>query len=276
MLVSSWNVRGLHDPRKSRSIKAMLIEVKPSLMLLQETKMSSSELSKICKKFWYKCSWLTQDSVGQSGGFAILWDSRSLECSLAFSSIFWMAVVTKCLSTGKSFYLINVYGPQDEALKQVCWSEITNWIASQTLLPCIIEGLMKKREVLHLWIHAQCGLTSLLKKSISLNLSTQMENSLGAIDNQGIGKTWQILGVSFMAWAGYSLPNRGGPLCRFWPLAHCYYIGPWGEEERLPIPIRKNVDQWPQFCGLCSAMVAGRHSVLWNPNVHFCLQAQLS
>lgn len=50
MKLISWNIRGLNNPRKGRLLKNMLMQEKPSILFLQETKCNSTVLEKIAAK----------------------------------------------------------------------------------------------------------------------------------------------------------------------------------------------------------------------------------
>jgi len=50
MKLMSWNIRGLNGPKKGRLLKNMLMEEKPTVLFLQETKCNMSILKKIAAK----------------------------------------------------------------------------------------------------------------------------------------------------------------------------------------------------------------------------------
>jgi len=75
MKLISWNIRGLNGPRKGRLLKNMLMQEKPSILFLQETKCSSVTLEKIAAKVWPSGLVAAVDAQGASGGLAILWDA---------------------------------------------------------------------------------------------------------------------------------------------------------------------------------------------------------
>jgi len=50
MKLISWNIRGLNNPRKDRLLKNMLMQEKPNILFLQETKCNSTVLEKIAAK----------------------------------------------------------------------------------------------------------------------------------------------------------------------------------------------------------------------------------
>jgi len=50
MIVTSWNIRGLNSKGKQRYLKERIKKDKPSIMIIQETKISSQQLEDIVKK----------------------------------------------------------------------------------------------------------------------------------------------------------------------------------------------------------------------------------
>lgn len=79
MKLISWNIRGLNGPKKGRLLKNMLIEEKPAILFLQETKCNQVVLEKVAAKVWLGGGLVTAvDAQGASGGLAILWDARTI------------------------------------------------------------------------------------------------------------------------------------------------------------------------------------------------------
>lgn len=51
MIITSWNIRGLNSRGKQRYLKEILKKDKPSIMIIQETKISESKLKGIMENF---------------------------------------------------------------------------------------------------------------------------------------------------------------------------------------------------------------------------------
>lgn len=81
MKLISWNIRGLNSPRKGRLLKNMLMQEKPNILFLRETKCSMIVLEKIAAKAWPGGLVTTVDAQGASGGLVILWDARVIQLS---------------------------------------------------------------------------------------------------------------------------------------------------------------------------------------------------
>ena len=78
MKVLSWNIRGLNSKGKQHYLKDKLKTKKPQIMLLQETKVSGQKLEAILQSFKMQYEGMALDSVGTSGGIAILWNTTEI------------------------------------------------------------------------------------------------------------------------------------------------------------------------------------------------------
>lgn len=74
MKLISWNIRELNGPRKGRLLKNMIMQEKPQILLLQETKCNSIVLEKMAEKAWPGGMVTIVDAQGASGGLPILLD----------------------------------------------------------------------------------------------------------------------------------------------------------------------------------------------------------
>lgn len=70
----SWNVRGLNSPSKHRMLKNLIQQEKPSLVFLQETKITNNATERILKNVWSGSSSISVDAFVASRGLAILWN----------------------------------------------------------------------------------------------------------------------------------------------------------------------------------------------------------
>lgn len=78
MIVISWNIRGLNSKGKQRYLKERIKKDKPSIMIIQETKISSQQLEGIIKKQKIQYEVMGQDANGTAGGLAILWNPEEV------------------------------------------------------------------------------------------------------------------------------------------------------------------------------------------------------
>jgi hypothetical protein len=73
MIVLAWNCRGLGNPRAVRDLRRMLKLKKPNVVFLMETKLGKNKMELIRIKMGFSNLFVV-DSVGRSGGLALLWD----------------------------------------------------------------------------------------------------------------------------------------------------------------------------------------------------------
>jgi exonuclease III len=78
MKLTSWNIRGLNDPLKVRTIKNLIQMEKPQVFFLQETKCTSQTVGPILSKTWPGCHSVAVDASGGSGSLAIAWDPKAV------------------------------------------------------------------------------------------------------------------------------------------------------------------------------------------------------
>jgi len=72
MIITSWNIRGLNSKGKQRYLKERLKKDRPSIMIIQETKMRHHQMEEFIAKTKLNYEVMTQDAKGAAGGWAIL------------------------------------------------------------------------------------------------------------------------------------------------------------------------------------------------------------
>eukprot|EP00253_Pinus_taeda_P007744 PITA_07744 len=81
-------------------------------MFLQETKSSSSIISKLCRKLGGHMEFLEIEIQGREGGLATIWDARNFLLLSAEANKYFMATAFQPIGNSNSFLCINVYSPQ--------------------------------------------------------------------------------------------------------------------------------------------------------------------
>jgi len=125
MKLTSWNIRGLNGPKTGRLLKNMLMQEKPSILFLQETKCSTNFLEKVAAKAWPGGLVTAVDAQGASGGLAILWDARAIHLNNIQANRNFIQATFHLLGTNAHGVLTNVYFPQEIAQK----SQILNTLS---------------------------------------------------------------------------------------------------------------------------------------------------
>eukprot|EP00253_Pinus_taeda_P004448 PITA_04448 len=95
----------------------MLMQEKPSILFLQETKCSSTILEKIAVKAWPGGLVTAVDAQGASGGLAILWDVRAIQLNNIQANKSFIQATFHLSGTNTYGLITNVYFPQDTAQK---------------------------------------------------------------------------------------------------------------------------------------------------------------
>jgi len=126
MKIISWNIRGSHGPQKRRLLKRKISMEKPAVFLLQETKCSAEEISRIGPQAWRGCSVAAVDALGASGGLAILWDPNQVRLLNFLSTRRSISADFVVVGAGGNGHLTNVYGPtalgeKSDFLKSLEW-----------------------------------------------------------------------------------------------------------------------------------------------------------
>jgi len=111
MKIISWNIRGSNGPQKRRLLKRKISMEKPAVLMLQETKCSVEEITRIGSQAWRGCSTAAIDAQGASGGLAILWDPNQVRLSNFLSTRRSLSADFVVIGAGGNGYLTNVYGP---------------------------------------------------------------------------------------------------------------------------------------------------------------------
>lgn len=139
MKITTWNVRGLLAPNKSRLVKRAMARISSEVILLQETKLNMDKAS----RFLLSCkNWdgFFQETNGFAGGLATLWDLDKVLIKLIQKSENWIFCWVKFLIEDIEFPLFNVYGPTKTEDKLKVWIEITERIKTTDWEKAVVVG----------------------------------------------------------------------------------------------------------------------------------------
>jgi exonuclease III len=136
MKLISWNIRGLNGHSKQRLLRDRIIAEQPDILLLQETKCAGEEMTQILSRCWKQGKMMTIDSIGTTGGLAILWNPSSVVLENFFTTKWTISVEYRLIGSNKSGYLTNVYGPTTQGDKLNFIQNLEWWLPS----PLIIDG----------------------------------------------------------------------------------------------------------------------------------------
>lgn len=139
MKLLSWNIIGLNGPGKGRLLKNLIMQEKPQIIFLQETKCNSSALERIATKAWTGCLSVAVDADGASRGLEIIWDARTIKLSNFHAARNFISAIFHITGTNIHGHLTNVYFPQD-AMHKIEILNTLSVINSERMHPIWIAG----------------------------------------------------------------------------------------------------------------------------------------
>ncbi|XP_057456318.1 uncharacterized protein LOC130747394 [Lotus japonicus] len=123
----TWNVRGLGGSTKREAVKKSVMQLKPELLLIQETKLNEQQQRTIT--LWtqsFNMQHVESYSVGIAGGLMCLWRESSLQVLTAAVETWFILLTVKLPNLNQSFLVGNVYGPHSEADRRLCFEALKN------------------------------------------------------------------------------------------------------------------------------------------------------
>lgn len=137
--IFTWNARVLGAPNKQHLVKCSLNKSYIDIVLLQETKMGKVDMSNFNKKLYH---WQIEmvDSIGASGGLAILWKKSTITYTCCTKMQNWMAGKIRSLNRNLEFTILNVYGSTVMGKKKLVWQEIDIFLKNQEAQHIVIGG----------------------------------------------------------------------------------------------------------------------------------------
>eukprot|EP00253_Pinus_taeda_P024927 PITA_24927 len=153
MKLISWNIRGLNSPRKGKLLKNLIMEDKPTILFLQETKCNSITLERIAATAWPGGQVTTVDAQGTSGGLAILWDAGKIQLNNTHANKNHIHTDFHIRGTNIHGHLSNVYFPQEGPQKAAILENISQLNANrQHPLWINRDGTLLKDFIQHNWL----------------------------------------------------------------------------------------------------------------------------
>lgn len=75
----SWNIRGLNAPSKQRLVVDFKKDLKPGIIMLQETKLDDFRIDRIKNSIWKETGLASSVDLGTVGGLMTLWNKDTIE-----------------------------------------------------------------------------------------------------------------------------------------------------------------------------------------------------
>jgi hypothetical protein len=85
-MIVAWNIRGLNKAGKVREVGSRLLSLKPTLVVLIETRVKHNKHDNIRNKLRLKGSYLDNYTSHENGRIWLNWDDRAIDVKLISSS----------------------------------------------------------------------------------------------------------------------------------------------------------------------------------------------
>ncbi|XP_071712590.1 uncharacterized protein [Rutidosis leptorrhynchoides] len=133
MKILSLNIRGFGSGKdnKIRDFKKLIYREKPDIIAIQETKCNTVD-SKWVSILWGsdEFGFIQKEMVGKSGGMLLIWDTNEFVAEQNVINEFYIAVKGKWKGRDDDTFIVNVYGPQDDANKMKMWASLENFVGA--------------------------------------------------------------------------------------------------------------------------------------------------
>lgn len=123
MKVLSWNSRGLGHPSKKAALMELIRSEKPDILLIQETKLSQIETSKLIDQY-KQYEGCTSEARGASGGILTMWNVNRWSCQGTKTQQHWISTKMENKDNGKEVKIYNIYSPNHFREKEICWTTL--------------------------------------------------------------------------------------------------------------------------------------------------------
>ncbi|XP_057451856.1 uncharacterized protein LOC130743638 [Lotus japonicus] len=129
----TWNVRGMGRATKRRVIQKHLSVFKPSLVLIQETKLGADRKKMV--ESWAKSMGMKHFAVqafGTAGGLISLWRESNVEVVQIRSDQRFIAMMVKLKNLEGLVLVVNVYGPHTDAERFVLFVQLSDMVTEHS------------------------------------------------------------------------------------------------------------------------------------------------
>eukprot|EP00253_Pinus_taeda_P035515 PITA_35515 len=133
MIITSWNIRGLNSRGKQKYLNERLKKEKPSVMIVQETKISTEKMREILNKNRSSYEMMGLDAIGRAGGLIIIWNPEEIHFSNWMSLPRILSGTASIVGTKEEVIITGVYGPHIQNEKE-------NFLKNLKALRCLIPG----------------------------------------------------------------------------------------------------------------------------------------
>lgn len=135
MRILCWNCRGVGNPRAVNAMEDLVLNYKPSILFLMETKVHGVRMNQI-KNLLHYSNCFSVDSIGIGGGLSLMWNNDvQLQVSY-FSSNF----IDCTIGTGSAQWrFTGFYGCPEPTRRRTSWNLLRE-LSSRNDLPWLCCG----------------------------------------------------------------------------------------------------------------------------------------
>jgi exonuclease III len=134
MRILSFNCRGLANPSKKSSLRRLVEQSSPEVILLQETLGDSVSVVKALETLFPGWMFAAVDARGRSGGLATGWKKRNCKLESVWGFVSGIGLTLFSTDLGRNLTVINIYGPHQD--RQIYWNSLAEceWFKDKDFL----------------------------------------------------------------------------------------------------------------------------------------------
>jgi hypothetical protein len=134
MKILSFNCHGLVNPTNKSSLRRLIDQTSPKVILLQETLGASVTVTKSLENLLPGWSFAVMDARARSGGLATGWKNESCKLENVWGLALGIGLTILSLELGHKLTILNIYGPHQD--RQNYWNSLANcdWFKAKDFL----------------------------------------------------------------------------------------------------------------------------------------------
>ena len=140
MQITSWNCRGLGNPKKSEDVKDLLRMKSTKILLLPEAKIEKDTLLFLSKTKWNLNNGIAVSARGTCEGLTTIWLADKFTLLSSFVSQHWIFSELLCYVSKITIALFNLYVLVNHVEKKECWLSLSKFLDSKSLRNIIVAG----------------------------------------------------------------------------------------------------------------------------------------
>jgi exonuclease III len=124
MKIMSFNCRGLANPHKKLTLKRVVINDHPDVILLQDTLGDGEVVQAALETMFPGWAFITSDVRGRSGGLVVGWNSKTVKILNSWGLDSCLGIELISVDLGMELHIFNIYGPYQDRV--IFWEDLFN------------------------------------------------------------------------------------------------------------------------------------------------------